>query len=44
MTDLFAKNKEGLSVEDYIFRQSMVFLGLKGKVKEDAKYRTDENK
>jgi hypothetical protein len=22
----------------------MVFLGLKGKVKEDAKYRTDENK
>jgi uncharacterized membrane protein len=42
MTDLFAK-KDNVSDEDQIFRSAIIFLGLKSKVKEDAKFRTPEN-
>lgn len=42
MTELFLK-KDNISDEDQIFRSAIIFLGMKQKIKEDAKFRTPDN-
>lgn len=43
MTDIFSK-KEGLSEEDSILKMCLIYQGMKQKAKEEAKWRTEENK
>ena len=41
MTDLFLK--KDLTDEDYILKFSLIYLGLKNKVKDEAKVRNEAN-
>ena len=38
------KDTTGMSDEEQILKYAIVYLGLKSKVKEEAKVRTEENK
>jgi hypothetical protein len=38
------KDTAGMSDEDQILKFSIIYLGLKSKIKEEAKVRTEENK